>query len=426
MVPARTQTVFGFSSSLDWRPTLFLEPFAETSVCSVCQMVAPLLVLLPCRHTMCCVCCGHSQGGADVRCPLDKKVFGGETLAWSSTVSEGDLMGRQVRCWNARNGCVVEGVASAMLEHFAKSCRFHSMNCRRCGVKLLHRAVADHLETCNLPFLPSDVLGDNFNSFSDVSEALDIRALLDRHRRKVVSEIKGALAESERVIIGAFAPQCDRIVQTVNGMASEASDVEREMGEDVATTQAWVSSGSVAVRDLRGSTQNEAAPRIYAAPHPRQPHAKRAPKASGSYEWIVEEWASFVAEDASTPVTLFVGAFKGVYGHRIVVELTFSPQTGTVHGDVYALRGGGSNDEPLLDSCASLQFMHPRDGKNEFETALIVIYRHSNAAAAGHAMKYYDDEAVRVMWRSVPNVFASELEQRGLVENNALRLRLNL
>ncbi|XP_075557270.1 uncharacterized protein LOC142589634 [Dermacentor variabilis] len=477
MVPARTQTVFGFGSGLDWRPTLFLEPFAEISVCSVCRMVAPLSVLLPCRHTMCCSCCGHdNQGGADARCPLDKKVFGEEELAWSCTMSEGDLLGRRVRCWNAKNGCDVEDMASAVLEHFAKSCRFHSVNCRRCGVKLLHRDVADHLETCTLPFLPSDVLGDNFvNSFSEVREALDVilaknaarrakiesseehlcaeqhsttpvppaivnggvtdapggasdsfRALLDRHRRKVVSEIKGALAESERAIIGAFAPQCDRIVQTVNGMASEASDVEREKGEDVATIQAWISSVSAAMRNRRESTENEAAPRIYAAPGSRQPDAKRAPKASGSYEWIVGEWASFVAEDASKPLTLFVDAFKCVYGHRIVVELTFSPKTGMVHGDVYALQGGGSHDEPLFDSCASLQFVHPRDPKNDFETALTVIYRHSNAAAAGHAKKYYDDEAVRVMWRSVPNVFASELERRGLVKNNALRLRFNL
>lgn len=486
VVPVRTQTVFGFGSGLDWRPTFFLEPFAETSVCSVCRMVSPLSALLPCHHTMCRSCCGHDNKGGDTRCPLDKKVFGEEELAWSGTISKANLLGRRVRCWNAKNGCDLKDAASAMLQHFAESCRFHSVNCQSCGVKVLHRDVAGHLETCKLPCLPSDVLGDNFvNSFSELREALDIilaknaslraklqsseghlsaeengtttasdiggranlrghgktpaivpgavtdapeaasdtfLAALDQHRRKVVSEIKGALAESERAIIGVFARKCDRNLLAVNAV-EEASNEEK--GKTVVTNPAWASSVSTAVCGLRESAENQAVSRMYAGVGPRQPDTQRAPSASSSDQWIVREWASFVAKDVLTPLTVFVGAFKCVYGHRIVVELTFSPETGTVHGDVYAL-AGGSYDEPLYDSCASLLFVHPRDPKYDFETALTIIYKSSNADAAGQARKHYENEPVRVMWRTVPNMFAQDLERRGLVENDALRLRLNL
>ncbi|XP_050041661.1 uncharacterized protein [Dermacentor andersoni] len=148
MAPFSKQTVFGFGCCLDWRPTSFVAELPSIMVCNACGLVPPMLATLPCIHLICAQCYERTGTGSN-RCPLDRETFEEKHVVWSSRMDRERLLRRRVRCWNADNGCYAEGVASEMLEHFTRTCRFHVVSCARCRGEVLHVALADHLEWCS-------------------------------------------------------------------------------------------------------------------------------------------------------------------------------------------------------------------------------------------------------------------------------------
>lgn len=148
MALSSKQTVFGFGSCLDWRPTSFVSAFPPIMVCNACGLVPPDLATLPCLHWICEQCYKRGGNGGSLRCPLDKEIFKEKYVVWSSRIDRDKLLNRRLRCWNADNGCSAEGVASAMLEHFTNACRFHAVSCPSCRGEVLHVQFADHLEWC--------------------------------------------------------------------------------------------------------------------------------------------------------------------------------------------------------------------------------------------------------------------------------------
>ncbi|XP_077489290.1 uncharacterized protein LOC144100131 [Amblyomma americanum] len=172
MAPASAQTVFGFGTGLDWRPTCFVNPFPPSRVCSVCGPVPSSAAMLACRQLL-CQSCYDGVGAKRSHCPLDKEPFQEDDVAWTAIGRE-SVLNRKVRCWNAEHGCDNEGMASAMLEHFTNACQFHAVSCPRCSEEVLHRDIAEHLECDCVSSRPQEQpLDDNFaNAFMEVKEAL--------------------------------------------------------------------------------------------------------------------------------------------------------------------------------------------------------------------------------------------------------------
>ncbi|XP_077561695.1 TNF receptor-associated factor 3-like [Haemaphysalis longicornis] len=126
-----TYTVFGFDSRFDGRPTVFLDSFPPTKVCSACGLVPSTVALLPCHHVLCQRCYAHCEDGYSSRCLLDKEVHQTEDVTWS-TSSQDYVLRRKIRCWNSSNGCVAVGPASEILEHFSDGCEYQAATCGRC------------------------------------------------------------------------------------------------------------------------------------------------------------------------------------------------------------------------------------------------------------------------------------------------------
>ncbi|KAH9364447.1 hypothetical protein HPB48_022355 [Haemaphysalis longicornis] len=90
-------TVFGFDCFLDWRPTIFLNAFPPTRVCSVCDLVPHAVGLLPCHHVLCPRCYNKCCEGRRCKCPLDKAVHEQQDLVWSMFTQE-SILERKVGC----------------------------------------------------------------------------------------------------------------------------------------------------------------------------------------------------------------------------------------------------------------------------------------------------------------------------------------
>ncbi|KAH7979191.1 hypothetical protein HPB49_008615 [Dermacentor silvarum] len=110
---ASAQTVVGFGSILDWRPTIFVNAFPSTRICSACGLVPPATAMLPCHHLLCALCYKRGENGIG-RCLLDKEMFREE-------------------------------------DHFTDDCRFHAVSCPSCNGKVLHLEIINNLESRRPP-----------------------------------------------------------------------------------------------------------------------------------------------------------------------------------------------------------------------------------------------------------------------------------
>ncbi|KAH7979189.1 hypothetical protein HPB49_008613 [Dermacentor silvarum] len=147
---ASAQTVVGFGSILDWRPTIFVNAFPSTRMCSACGLVPPATAMLPCHHLLCALCYKRGDNGIG-HCPLDKEMFLEEDVIWSTHISRDTFMNRSLHCQKAHNGCNAEGAASVMVEHYTDDCPFHAVSCPRCNGKVLHLEIINHLESRRPP-----------------------------------------------------------------------------------------------------------------------------------------------------------------------------------------------------------------------------------------------------------------------------------
>ncbi|XP_065286378.1 uncharacterized protein [Dermacentor albipictus] len=243
MALAIAQTVFGYGSSLDWRPTTFVSPFPSTRLCSICGLVPPATATLPCRHLICqpCLDCLNHDTCRRKRCPLDKELFPEEDVVWS-THSNDNVMDRRVRCWNAANGCDAEDNASAMLDHFTNTCRFHAVKCPTCGGNVLHRHFANHLESGCVPTSCGNeqTLSENFvNAFLEVKDALgkisdenaSLHTSLNSFEERLRSQRDRAVALQATNFNDALTTAVERIRETCRAsLADHLREVTAERG----------------------------------------------------------------------------------------------------------------------------------------------------------------------------------------------------
>ncbi|KAH7962673.1 hypothetical protein HPB52_017386 [Rhipicephalus sanguineus] len=172
MASACAQSVFGFGADLDRRPTIFVPALPSESSCSLCGLLSAASFMLPCWHLLCGSCFYQCRQISD-RCPLDKRVFRQEEVA-PALIKKEAILGFRIRCWNSGNGCDAVDAVSVMLDHFANACMFHTMNCQKCGEKMLHRELPGHVMSgCAATWSPGMYdKGTLASSFLNVKETL--------------------------------------------------------------------------------------------------------------------------------------------------------------------------------------------------------------------------------------------------------------
>ncbi|KAH8037951.1 hypothetical protein MRX96_001054 [Rhipicephalus microplus] len=236
-------TVFGFGTGLDWRPTAFVDPFPPYRVCSVCGLVPQAITTLPCGHHFCRPCFDSAISIRRKRCPIDNESFeSSDDVQWS-TLSRNSVLELTVRCWNARRGCVVEDTASAMLDHFASACRFHSVKCNTCGASVLHRGVWNHVASgCHMATVDID-RSVNENSANALMEVRDLLSNLSRDnaslQRRLNSFEERLSAKLDRTATSVAELTEDTVrTQLAGHLSSVTSAIERQQSlNNVATKQ---------------------------------------------------------------------------------------------------------------------------------------------------------------------------------------------
>ncbi|XP_077491646.1 uncharacterized protein LOC144102209 [Amblyomma americanum] len=264
MAPVSLQTVFGFDSGFDWRPTCFVNPFPPSRVCSVCGLVPSSAAMLPCLHLL-CQSCYEGAGAKRNHCPFHKEPFQEEDVVWS-TFSRDSILGRKVRCWNAEHGCDAEDVASAMLEHFANACQFHVVRCPECSESVRHRDIAEHLACdCEPPRARDQASEDNFsNAFMEVKGTLAkileenaaLHTKMDSFEDRLRTDTSGAFAAQSTSIADAVTAALERkFSELTTGAEAALAEDQREVTAEVRDALANIQ-GTMKEKNSEGCERN--------------------------------------------------------------------------------------------------------------------------------------------------------------------------
>ncbi|XP_077492969.1 uncharacterized protein LOC144104058 [Amblyomma americanum] len=135
----------GFSKEIDFRPLRFVKPLPENRICSVCRYVPKTTFFLPCCHVLCEPCYEKCKARGEA-CALDAQGCPEEEVE-CRTLSPEKILGKQVSCWNRRNGCEAVNDVSTILKHFHTNCGFHSARCPKCAAHILRRDLIAHLKS---------------------------------------------------------------------------------------------------------------------------------------------------------------------------------------------------------------------------------------------------------------------------------------
>ncbi|XP_077492954.1 uncharacterized protein LOC144104046 isoform X2 [Amblyomma americanum] len=145
MPPSSTQyTLVGFSAELDWKPLRFVEPLPPNRICSACGLVPKRIAFLPCMHVMCESCYEQCAQGDLPACPMDGYEYQDEEVEWREFPS-GELLSREVKCWNEQSGCQYVSGVSGISQHFHRECGHHSIRCPKCSATVLRCSMVEHL-----------------------------------------------------------------------------------------------------------------------------------------------------------------------------------------------------------------------------------------------------------------------------------------
>lgn len=162
-------------------------------------------------------------------------------MTWS-THSKDSVMNSQVRCWNTVNGCDAEDNASAMLDHFTNTCRFHAVKCHTCGGSVLHRDFANHLQSGCIPtcYGSEQPLSENFaNAFLEVKDALrkisddnvSLQASLNTFQERLDSQRDRAMALLSVNVNDTMTTAVERIRESCQAsLAGHLREVSAERG----------------------------------------------------------------------------------------------------------------------------------------------------------------------------------------------------
>ncbi|XP_075729492.1 uncharacterized protein LOC142761702 isoform X2 [Rhipicephalus microplus] len=164
-------------AGVNWRQTRFVDEVPSSRVCALCRMIPTRTVLLPCSHALCQSCHAASSEACGGRCPMDQEQFE-EDECVSYDLPTRKAIAFKVYCWNELHGCEYEGAMNDMLRHFEKECRFHAIECVRCGEAVLHRELARHYMTGCTAGVPS-ACTENTSSESGTLTLQDVRNALE-------------------------------------------------------------------------------------------------------------------------------------------------------------------------------------------------------------------------------------------------------
>ncbi|XP_077494776.1 uncharacterized protein LOC144105528 [Amblyomma americanum] len=191
MPPASRQyTLVGFSPDLDWRPLTFLKPISAKWICSACGLVRKTTALLPCLHVLCESC--YEQGVRDGShlCPLDGNSYEEKDVDFKE-LPAGELLCKEVKCWNEDNGCQYATAASGITEHFLRECQHHSVRCSKCSATVLCPEVCAHLRSdlCR-PSTPVSSASNVPSGPTQEAETTSFRAVFERQADEISAYLK--------------------------------------------------------------------------------------------------------------------------------------------------------------------------------------------------------------------------------------------
>ncbi|XP_077494583.1 uncharacterized protein LOC144105322 isoform X1 [Amblyomma americanum] len=224
MPPGSMQyTLVGFSAELDWRPLHFVKPIPPHSVCGACGLVRKRSAFLPCSHTLCESCYEQSARDGVHVCPLDGRHFDVEDV-FLKEFTVGDLLRREVKCWNEGSACSAVLPASQIGQHFRRECRHHSIRCPKCTARVLCTDVCAHLESecCTTTATPAglECQGD--------SGRKEETALLTSPMQSLEAQAGELKALMERVLVATGA-NGDRLNEVVHGVNSCQETLREEL-----------------------------------------------------------------------------------------------------------------------------------------------------------------------------------------------------
>ncbi|KAH6921543.1 hypothetical protein HPB50_002182 [Hyalomma asiaticum] len=128
-------------AGVNWRPTRFVEAVPRSYVCSLCSVIPKRTVLLPCSHVLCDSCHSANSHGYGGQCPLDLRRFEKREC---SLYSNPTLSYLQAYCWNEAHGCEFQGTVEEILRHYDSACKFHAVECSRCGEAIPRSELSRH------------------------------------------------------------------------------------------------------------------------------------------------------------------------------------------------------------------------------------------------------------------------------------------
>ncbi|XP_077494585.1 uncharacterized protein LOC144105322 isoform X2 [Amblyomma americanum] len=223
MPPGSMQyTLVGFSAELDWRPLHFVKPIPPHSVCGACGLVRKRSAFLPCSHTLCESCYEQSARDGVHVCPLDGRHFDVEDV-FLKEFTVGDLLRREVKCWNEGSDCGAVLPASQIGQHFRRECRHHSIRCPKCSARVLCTDVCAHLASeCGTTTATPAGLECQGNSGRKEETALLTSSMQSLEEQ--AGELK-ALMERLLVATGANGDRLNEVVHGVNSCQEALREV---------------------------------------------------------------------------------------------------------------------------------------------------------------------------------------------------------
>lgn len=451
-----TYTLNGFGRDFDRRPTVFLEPFPASRVCSLCGVVPEQTALLPCRDVVCRRCYEKCQDSGG--CPRHAFIrIYPEDIEWR-TLPLSEVSKKKAICWNAKNGCPVETEAWDMAEHCYSACLYYNVVCTRCQKKVLQKDIVQHLrDGCSSNILrqtnenvPDDEARDTEDdSFEEVRGTWssaggdDVVMELLRSNRRILNElhsIREQLTDERKYCQGVIIQCLDAMKvemlsamkdhateannwhnDTYSRLTAEASKVASQLGEK---WDAMIKENAESLDRVRENATQATAKLMKVATKTLE-FASSVPN---SQEWVVRGWAAL--KDRATAHGEAWCHEKPLYflGYHLSPGLLVRKD-----GDEEGLKvhlvielKEGTNDDHLewpFRRCCRITFIHPR------------VRPRARSLTLTPELEPFADRLVRPNGEATPTgpvysagnfCHAHDLEKEGYVSADEIRVRFEV
>ncbi|XP_037554615.1 uncharacterized protein LOC119431215 isoform X4 [Dermacentor silvarum] len=229
-------------AGVNWRPTRFVNEVPNSRVCGLCRMIPKRMVLLPCSHALCQSCHAASFEGGVGQCPLDQVQFEEpECFGYDFPIRTANSL--KVYCWNEEHGCEFTGTMEALLRHYEMECTFHTVECLRCGERVLHQDLPmHHVTACsgdassavteNSPSEPAALTLQDLSSAQEDLKAL-LKDLFHDNLLPAVQSQMNELTEHARSQEARLARITSELRASEHKLKVEMVDIERSIISEV-------------------------------------------------------------------------------------------------------------------------------------------------------------------------------------------------